>query len=324
MTGGWRGWVARLWSALLCSALVGLAPPALAKPPACPPAAQAPDAATLAQWQAQARDRGLLWRYEKDGRSGWLFGTLHVGRGPWSVPGPALSLALEQADRLVLEIDPLADDTQSALRAPTPASGPAPAAPPKALAARLRRQLERACVGTLLDGLTPSMQAVTLLALSARGAGLDPAWGQEPMLSQRFHQARRPVESIETVDQQVQALVGGDELDTLRQALDELENPASMAVVNRLAEAWAAGDLATLSAYPRWCRCLDTAQQRAEFDRVVLQRNARMAAHIERLHAAGARPLVAVGALHLVGEDGLPQRLQRAGFRLTRLGPGAP
>lgn len=312
--------------ALLAGVLALLAPvlPALGKAPACPPTAQPPDAATRAQWQAQARDRGLLWRYEKDGRAGWLFGTLHVGRGPWSVPGPALSQALAQADRLVLEIDPLADDLQDALRPAPPASAPAPAPLPPALAARLRTQRERACVGDLLDGLAPPMQAVTLLALSARWAGLDPSWGQEPMLSQRFHAAQRPVESIETVEQQVQALVGSDELDTLRQALDELENPAAMAVIRRLADAWAAGDLATLAAYPRWCRCLDTPAQRAEFDRLVVQRNARMAAHVERLHDAGARPLVAVGALHLVGEDGLPQRLQRAGFRLTRLGAAAP
>jgi uncharacterized protein len=310
------------WRALLVLALLWPALPAWSAPTGCPPVAVAPDAATLARWQAQARERGLLWRYEKDGRSGWLFGTMHVGRAEWSVPGPALASALAQADRLVLEIDPLAADLGPALRE-APAAA-APAVPP-ALAARLQVQRQRACVGHQLDDLAPAMQALSLLALSGRAVGLDPAWGQEPVLSGRFHGERRPVESIETAAQQVDALMGDDDpLQALAQSLDELESPASLEVVRRLAEAWAAGDRATLADYPHWCRCAETPEQRALLDRVLVQRNARMAEHIERLHAAGARPVVAVGALHMVGDEGLPARLQRAGFRLTWLGPGAP
>lgn len=290
----------------------------------CPPVAQTPDAATLARWQAQARERGLLWRYEKDGRSGWLFGTIHVGQAEWSVPGPALAAAMTQADRLVLELDPLAEGFSTALR-DSPATAPPPKALPSALAARLQRQRERACVGRLLDDLTPAMQAMSLLSLAGREVGLDPAWGQEAVLSGRFHAERRPVESIETVTQQVDALMGEDDpLQTLEQALSELENPASLDVVRRLAQAWSTGDRTLLADYPRWCQCVDTPEQRAVFDRLLVQRNARMAEHIERLHTLGARPLVAVGALHLVGDEGLPARLQRFGFRLTWLGPGAP
>lgn len=290
----------------------------------CPPAVSAPDAATWARWQAQPRERGLLWRYEKDGRSGWLFGTIHVGQPEWSVPGPALAGALAQADRLVLEIDPLAEDVSTALRG-LPASAPPPQALPPDLALRLQRQRERACVGRQLDGLTPALQAMSLLALAGRSVGLDPAWGQEAVLSGRFHADRRPVESVETVTQQVDALIGPDDpLQALEQALSELENPASLAVVRRLAHAWSTGDRALLADYPRWCQCVDTPEQRTVFDRLLVQRNGRMAGHIERLHASGARPLVAVGALHLVGDEGLPARLQRAGFRLTWLGPVTP
>jgi len=298
--------------------------PAMGKAPACPPVPQTPDAATLARWQAQARERGLLWRYEKDGRSGWLFGTIHSGEAEWSVPGPALAGALGLADRLVLELDPLAEDFDSSLRQ-SPVAAPQPTPLPPELAARLQAQRERACVGTLLDGLTPAMQAISLLSLSGRSVGLDPNWGQEPVLSGRFHAEKRPVESIESVNQQVDALMGDDDpLKTLAQALDELENPSSLDVLRQLANAWAAGDRAKLADYPRWCHCADTPDQRAVMDRMLGERNARMAEHIERLHAAGARPLVAVGALHLVGNEGVPARLQRAGFELTWLGPGAP
>lgn len=323
---GWRGLLAP-W--LLALSLLGLwllwsQWPAWGQVPACPPVAETPDAATLARWQAQARERGLLWRYEKDGRNGWLFGTIHTGQAEWSVPGPALAGALILADRLVLELDPLAEDFNSSLR-DSPAAAQPQAVVPPALAARLQAQRERACVGTMLDGLSPAMQAISLLSLSGRSIGLDPNWGQEAVLSGRFHAEKRPVESIETVNQQVGALMGEDDpLQSLIGALNELENPASLEVVRQLAAAWAAGDRAKLADYPRWCHCADTAEQRAMMDRMLGERNARMAAYIERLHAAGARPVVAVGALHLVGDEGLPARLQRAGFQLTWLGPGAP
>jgi hypothetical protein len=50
-------------------------------------------------------DRGMLWRIERDGRTSWLYGTIHVGRGDWVRPGPTIQKALTQSDTLALEID---------------------------------------------------------------------------------------------------------------------------------------------------------------------------------------------------------------------------
>ena len=43
----------------------------------------------------------------KDGRSSWLFGTIHVGKLPWAFAGPALAQAFAGSDILALELDPL-------------------------------------------------------------------------------------------------------------------------------------------------------------------------------------------------------------------------
>ena len=53
-----------------------------------------------------ARDRGLLWRVTRDGRSSWLFGTLHVGKPAWARLGPRVTAALQASDVLAVEIDP--------------------------------------------------------------------------------------------------------------------------------------------------------------------------------------------------------------------------
>ena len=83
-------------------------------PPACPPQLQAPTATQMQAAAQAARDRGALWRISRDGRSSYLFGTIHVGRLEWVMPGPQLRAALAATDTIALEIDP--SDPQMAAR----------------------------------------------------------------------------------------------------------------------------------------------------------------------------------------------------------------
>ena len=69
----------------------------------CPPPPAPPSTAPAQASPAEARDRGLLWRIRKDGRDSWLFGTLHVGRPEWSVPGPVLRQALAGSDHAYVD-----------------------------------------------------------------------------------------------------------------------------------------------------------------------------------------------------------------------------
>src|SRR5262249_3863218 len=134
-----------------------------AAPALCPPTPQQPSSAQLQAAQREARDRGFLWRITKQGRSSYLFGTLHVGKLPWIFAGPRLQQALAGTDTLALEID-IPDP--SLLRSP-PSSATAPLALPEEMRARLARQVEAACLPEhALDHLNPLMQAVTLTVLS--------------------------------------------------------------------------------------------------------------------------------------------------------------
>ncbi len=55
----------------------------------CPPPVQVQEGTAAAE-----RDRGLLWRISRDGRSGYLYGMLHVGKPTWRCFGPQLNAAL--------------------------------------------------------------------------------------------------------------------------------------------------------------------------------------------------------------------------------------
>lgn len=71
----------------------------------CPPTVQMPSAEQMQAGVKGARDRGFLWRISKDGRSSYLYGTIHIGKLEWAFPGKTIAKALLEADTLALEVD---------------------------------------------------------------------------------------------------------------------------------------------------------------------------------------------------------------------------
>jgi uncharacterized protein len=298
-------------------ALASLAPLASAD---CPPApSQPPSAAQMQQAQARARDRGLLWRISKDGRSAYLYGTIHVGTLDWAMPGPLLRAALQDSSMLALELDPTDPAIQQQLAAGISRTLTLDAA----LSQRLARRVAAACLPEgALASLHPLMQAVTLTLIEARRDGLDPAYAQELALAGMAQTRQWPVISLETVPQQLDALLPADEDEARRliaDTLDQLEQGKVRPMLKRLAEAWERGDLATLEQYERWCDCAETEADRAFLQRLIAGRNSGLAARIDSLHSQGRPLFAAVGALHMTGPQGLPALLAQRGYRVERL-----
>jgi hypothetical protein len=313
-----QSWLrARAWAT---AALLAFSLPGAFAASVCPPPPPAP---TAEQWQAarrEARDVGLLWRLSKNGRDSWLFGTIHVGRLAWSAPGPALRQALARSEVMALEIDPtdpqLAARMQQLMR-------DAPAAD-AALRQRLQAQVAAACLpADALQRLHPMLQLMTLTLLQARQDDLDATFAQELMLAAAARAAGMRVVALESVEQQVGALLPQDPSQMqrlLEDSLQQLESGRATPVLRRLAEAWAAGDLDTLQRYAEWCECADTDEQRAWLRQLNDARNAHLAAGIDALHTSGQKVFAAVGALHMTGAQALPQLLQQRGYKVQRVG----
>jgi len=282
----------------------------------CPPAAPQP---SLAQLQAaKAQDRGLLWRLQRDGRTSYLYGTLHVGRAEWVSPGPRVAAALAGSAVLALEIDPGDAGVQRDLAAADPTAAPLPAA----LQARLARQITAACLPeAAFSAMHPAMQAAVLAMLEARWVGLDPGYAQEQALARGARADGRRVVSLESVALQKKVLVPDEAagLALIEQALEQLESGQGRSVMTRLARAWEHGDLATLEDYPRWCDCVRNDEERAAMRALNDDRNPALAERIEALHREGKPVFAAVGALHMTGPAGLPRLLAARGFRVERV-----
>jgi uncharacterized protein YbaP (TraB family) len=299
----------------LAAWLLGLAVGAQAShaaAPSCPPPLPT-EASTVA-----GRDRGLLWRVTRDGRSSWLFGTLHVGKPAWRRFGPQVSAALRSSDVLALEIDPADPTLIETLTEGTPT-----VALPDALQARLLQAYARACVAAeSMASLHPVLQATTLTLLEARWLGLDPGFALEQLLASQARGAGRRVVSLESAAQQKAALVPGDAEEALAvvdQSLAQIEDQSGRRVLGRLAQAWEKGDLAALENFEAWCECATTEAEKVFMRKLNDDRNPQLADGIEAQHRQGRRVFAAVGALHMTGPQALPVLLRERGFKVERV-----
>jgi uncharacterized protein len=283
----------------------------------CPPTPAQPSGDQSAVWAAKAPDRGPLWRISRDGRSSYLFGSLHIGKPDWAYPGPALRQAWAETEVLAVELDPA--DVGAALAALPPAEPLAPA-----LAKRVEAQARLACLPPGVLASFPAMlQLSTLTLLEARRDGFDAAFGQDMMLMTRAKAEGRPVQSLESVAEQLAALQPtAEELPAVVEgALRQLQSGQMRAPMRRLADVWARGDMKALGDYARWCGCADSPAERAWLKRVNDDRNLQLAARIDALHGAGQRLLVAVGALHMSGPQALPRLLAQRGYTVEAVHP---
>ena len=320
-------WVAFLAGASAGAATVGepreaAGPPAVADDARCPPPATQPTRDEMLDGMRRAVDSGVLWKATKGGRSVYLYGTIHVAQMAWMFPGPQVMKAVMASDVIALELDPSDPDIMARLQKAVVRRPDAPALS-DALQRRLLAQMDAACVAPdTLAGVRPEMQAVSLEVLEGRRLGLYSDYGIDLFLAGLGHGMKKPVRSLETPESQARLLVSDDPAETERAVgdlLDELESGKGPNVLQRLANDWQRGDLADLGAYASWCECLDTPEQKADFVKLVDERNPLMADKVVKWHAEGRSPFVAVGTLHLLGAMGLPELLKARGFLVRRM-----
>lgn len=283
---------------------------------ACPPTPALPTTQQTEAWATRAPDRGLLWRISRDGRSSYLYGSLHIGKADWAYPGPALRAAWAATEVLAVELDPA--DVGPVLAA----MRQEPLAPP--LARRVEAQARLACLQPQALAALPAMlQLSTLTLMEARRDGFDVAFGQDLMLLNRAKAEGRPVQSLESVEEQMAALepTAAELPSVVDGTLKQLQRGQMRVPLRKLAETWSRGDLKALADYSRWCGCATNAAERAWLKRVNDDRNVQLAARIEALHGAGQSLLVAVGALHMSGPQALPKLLAARGFEVQALVP---
>ncbi|MEJ8855022.1 TraB/GumN family protein [Variovorax robiniae] len=316
-----------LFAAAPAGAVTPAKTPPIKEPPiVCPPPPQVPTFVPGGAERAakRASDRGVLWRIERDGRVSWLYGTLHLGKPTWLFPGPKVTQALEQSDTVALELDLSDPETLRTLLSP-----PDPGSAARVLTSERLRRIERqralACLPSESQRkLRPVIQVAALGSLSMRADGLYPEFGIEGVLAGIARGAGKPVIALETAAGQLRMLEGDSEAEQAEDidaSLEDLERGEARASTVALADAWARSDAARLETYFQWCKCVDRPDDKRRMRRYLDDRNPGLADGIATLHKLGQRVFGAVGALHMIGPNGLPALMAARGFTVTRVVP---
>lgn len=308
------------WLRTFCAILPLLAGSAAWAQADCPPA-PTPAAMRADALSGNVRDRGLLWRLEKDGRTSWLYGTVHVNRADWALPGPRIVAALSDSDVVALELDP--SDPALAQLLLSRGDLAREARVVQGLQPRIRTLAARACLPPdRIATLRPLFQLMMLSLHEGRRGGFHPEFSVDAVLFGMAQRLGKSFVPLETAAAQMAALVPESEADErvlMERGVQDLETGDNGALLARMLQAWSRSDEAGLASYPEWCRCLDTPAERRFFRRLNDERNGPMADKIDTLHAGGRRVFAAVGALHMTGPDALPVLLRARGFRVQRI-----
>ena len=263
-----------------------------------------------------------LWRVDGNANAVYLLGSIHLLR-PEDHPLPrAIGAAYEDADVVVMELD--MDDldpayTQAAFNnAGVLTDGTTLR---QLMGETHYRSAEEAAAVIdvpldMLDQSKPWLAAITVELMMLYRLGFNPLLGVEMTMTQRAIADGKPIEGLETVDEQL-GFLDGLPLEAQREMLLQtlLQAAALTKSIDTLIDAWRRGDTATLETE----LLQDLEAQDDLHDALIVNRNRRWAETIATWLDDERDYLVVVGALHLVGDHGVPALLDRAGFEIRQL-----
>lgn len=282
----------------------------------------------------------LLWKVSDADNSVYLLGSFHLLKPDDYPLSQDVDAAFADAESLVFEISPeeMASPTlglqmgQAAMR--TDGTRLDSELPPAAIASLANWLADNGAnlgkVGmtpAVLQEFEPWFAGLMVSIVEMTKQGLDPKLGLDSHFAEQALKAGKPTAGLETGAEQIAFLDGmskEEQIQFLTEALTEAGEGSSETA--RLHGAWRAGDARLLwddmgadmkKEYPRL------------YQHVNVQRNDAWLPKIERRLTQAGRDdtLVVVGALHLLGPDGMVEKLRAKGYRVERVcsacGPGA-
>ncbi len=279
---------------------------------------------------AQSQNTPLVYRVtDEQGHTLYLVGTIHVGDEKMQSFSPALEEAYTACDYLAVEIDlvayqknllkqvmtatmmvyPLGDSAKNHLPQDVYEGVPAAVGLPE-------RALKRMRPFAWLSSLQEKIYAE---------AGLTSENGLDMRLLTRAHKEKKPIRALESVDSQLALLADMPEDVIVEQLRMMLAYPrAASGGIRLLYTVWAQGDA-------QWLRALlaqdakglseaAAASYALYAERMYGARDAAFAQQAEECLQSGQTVLFAVGAAHIVGQNGVVDRLAQAGYHIEEIG----
>lgn len=273
----------------------------------------------------------MLWKVSDEDNALYLLGSFHLLK-PSDYPlSPDVHAALEDAEEVVFELSPEeltspALGLQMAQAAARTDGTTLDSQIGPELAGKLAQWAKDNAAHLGRTGLThevlqmfqPWFAGLMVSVVELTKQGLDPALGLDRHFMARAAETGKETAALETGAEQIAVFAGMDEGEQLQMLAESLDQAAAgPAQIDRMHRQWRTGDAEGL-----WTGM--AAQLKRDYpqlyQRINVERNeAWVPQLVERLEAGNDDSLVVVGAMHLLGGDGVVEKLRARGYRVERI-----
>ncbi|WP_426266808.1 TraB/GumN family protein [Sphingomonas sp. LHG3443-2] len=264
-----------------------------------------------------------LWKVADGDTTVYLFGTIHLLPQGTRWVSPLFERAAEESQGLVVEtiVDtanpaPFAA-TMMRLATSTPGLPPVLDRVPSDKRAALATAIARSHIApAALDKMETWAVALALLGPQFGAMDLKQEEGVEMKLKARFAAAGKPIDQLETNEEQLRFFDRLPESAQQALLLGTLESPEAVGKqFGGMLSAWGRGDVAAIARSFN----AEMAGSPAMAELLLKQRNANWTRWIEGRMGQPGTVMVAVGAGHLAGADSVQAMLQKRGLKVTRV-----
>jgi uncharacterized protein len=269
---------------------------------------------------AAGSEKGFIWRVERDGRIGWLVGSIHVLTPDYYPLPDAMEKAFLRSTTLMEEADVTQMASPDVVQLLTTK---AIYTDGETLKTQLSPEIYQMASERLarfglpmetFEKMRPWMMTLTLVAAEMKRAGFDAEFGVDRHFFDRVVPLGKQFRTLETLAEQLDVFAGFSpklQEAMLRDTLKSLDSEISQ--MKTVADVWHSGDAAALERI-----VLDPMKKEpALYDAMIVKRNRNWVPKIEDCLAAG-HCFVVVGAAHLLGTDGLLAALRQKGYAVEQ------
>lgn len=312
------------WPVLVAFALAGFSGSAMCDKgvPKTQPVAQAPQ---------QSAQVPLLWKVSDKDNSIYLLGSFHLLKQSDYPLSPDVDAAFADAKSVMFEID---IDSMSSPEALTSVKRYAMLDPGKKLSDLLppetKQKLEAIfkLTGATMDQVDSSapwaLDTGLVIGLS-QSLGFSQDAGMDKQMAARAKAAGKPMLALETLESQIKAIHDTPLEEQVTGITDFVNDPKQLALdLLKLHEDWMKGDAQTLDQTLRGKMEKETPES---YRLINVARNDAWVPQLQALldqHSKGDNTLVVVGAMHLLGQDGVVEKLRAKGYKVERICSACP
>jgi uncharacterized protein len=269
-------------------------------------------------WSTQAPKKDplkqpLFWKLEKDGKTSYLLGTMHLGVDPTARLPELVWQKLDEEPTFAMETDLSGADKLAVQRTDGTTLD-------QELGPEYWKKLEDALGAAQAAQLRKMKPMIPATLLSMRGLPNTPA--MDGVLHARATNHHKKIVFLESLEVEATVLEKWMNTRALKDILDDL--PGTEQRSKEMLAAYIAGDEAKLLSVfdaerERWKqKGRPLSEYDAQMDDLLYKRNASWIEPIEKLHADGGG-FIAVGAAHAVGPKSVLELLEKKGFKVTRV-----